>query len=111
MYSLLILFVSFSLIYSQCNFTILWFNDNHPWDIHSDGNDIERFSLIQPKYLSIFEFNRWTGYFEIRKSSYQTITNPEMLIVNYTKINDGFICHAINGKQCVDYEVKIFLFY
>ncbi len=33
-----------------------------------------------------------------------------MLIESYTKISDGFICHAINGKQCVDYEVMIFFF-
>jgi len=108
MYSLLILFVSFPLIHSQCNDTIEWFNENHPWDSQSDGHDIERFSLIQAKYPSGFEINQWTGLIEIRSASYQKITDKTMLIENYTKINDGFICHAINGKQCVDYEVIIF---
>jgi hypothetical protein len=107
MYSLLFLFVFFPLIYSQCNYTIKWFNENHPWDSNSDGNDIERFSLIRVKYPSIFEFNRWTGFIEIRNASYQKITDETMLIEHYTKIDDGFICHAINGKQCIDYEVMI----
>jgi hypothetical protein len=111
MYSLLILFVSFPLIYSQCNYTIHWFNENHPWDSQSNGNDIERFSLIQAKYPSIFEFSRWTGYIEIRNASYQKLNDKTMLIEDYTKIADGFICHAINGKQCVDYEVKNFPFF
>jgi len=110
MYSLLILCVSFSLIYSQCNYTTIWFNGNHPWDSNSDGNDIERFSLIRAKYPSIFEINRWTGYFEVRQASYQKITDKMMLIESYTQISDGFICHAIGGKQCVDYEVMIFFF-
>ncbi len=110
MYSLLILFVSFlPLIHGQCNYTIRWFNENHPWDSNSNGNDIERVSLIRATYPSIFEFNRWTGFIDIRKASYQKITNQTMLIENYTKINDVFICHAIYGKQCVDYEVKILL--
>ncbi len=111
MYSLLTLFIFFPLIYSQCDYTIQWFNENHPWDSQFNGNDIERFSLIQAKYPSIFEFSRWTGYFEIRNASYQKLTNKTMLIESYTKINDGFICHAINGKQCIDYEVKIFFFF
>lgn len=107
MYSLvlLLLFASFSLVDSQCNYTMHWFNDNHPWDSQSNGNDIERFSLIQAKYPSFFQFNRWTGYFDIRNASFQTITDKTILIESYTRINDGFICHAIDGKQCVDYEV------
>jgi hypothetical protein len=105
----MILFVSFPLIHSQCNYTSQWFNENHPWDSHSEGNDIERFPLIRAKYPSIFEINRWTGLFQIRNASYQQITDKTMLIENYTEIIDGFICHAINGKQCIDYEVKTFV--
>ena len=111
MYSLLILLISFPLIHGICNYTDQWFNENHPWSPDAQGNDIERFSIIRAKYPSVFEINRWNGSFEIRKASYQQTTNPAMLIENYTKIHDGFLCHAINGKQCVDYEVKIiFLF-
>lgn len=108
MYTLLILFVSFPLTYGICNYTSQWFNENHPGDFHLNGSDIERFSLIRAKYPSVFEISRWTGLFEIRSAPNQTTTDETMLIVNYTKINDGFICHAINGKQCVDYEVTIF---
>jgi hypothetical protein len=108
MYTLLILFIFLPLIHSQCNYS-KWFNENHPWD--SNGHDIERFPLIRAKYPSLFEINRWTGLFEIRNASYQKITDKTMLIENYTEINDGFICHAINGKQCVDYEVKSLLFF
>lgn len=108
MFSLLILLVCFRVISSQCNYTLQWFNEDHPWDSGKNGNDIERFSLIRAKYPSIFEISRWTGYFEIRNASYQKVTDSTMLIENYTRINDGFICHAINGKQCVDYEVIIF---
>ncbi|CAF2360569.1 unnamed protein product [Rotaria sp. Silwood2] len=111
MYFLLILFISFPLFHCECNYTSEWFNENHPWDIESDGNDIERFSLIRAKYPLIFEFNEWTGLFEIRKASYQPITNQTMLIENYTQIYDGFICHAINGKQCIDYEIRFCLDY
>jgi hypothetical protein len=110
MYCFLIVFISLPLIYSQCDYTLQWFNENHPWDSQSNGNDIERFSLIQAKYPSIFEFSRWTGYIEIRNASYQKETNQTMLIENYTRITDGLICHAINGKQCVDFEVKNLLF-
>lgn len=105
MYSLLILLLCFSVVYSQCTYTLQWFNENHPWDTQSNGNDVERFSLIRAKYPSIFEINRWTGYIEIRNASYQKITDKTMLIESYTKITDGFICQAINGKQCLDYEV------
>jgi hypothetical protein len=108
MYTLFILFISFPLIYGICNYTSEWFNENHPWDSHLNGSDIERFSLIRAKYPLVFEISRWTGLFEIRNASNTHMTTTTMLIENYTVINDGFICHAINGKQCVDYEVKIF---
>ncbi|CAF0724304.1 unnamed protein product [Rotaria sp. Silwood1] len=106
MYILLILFISFPLFHCECNNTSEWFNENHPWDLELDGNDIERFSIIRAKYPSKFEFTQWTGFFEIRKASYQQITNPTLLIENYTQIYDGFICHSINGKQCIDYEIR-----
>ncbi|CAF0934325.1 unnamed protein product [Adineta steineri] len=111
MYILLILFVSFRLIHCQCNYPSKWFNENHPWDINSKGNDIERFALIQAKYPSIFDINPWTGLFEIRNASYQQTIDNTMLIENYTKISDGFICHAIQGKQCIDYEIRFCLEY
>ena len=105
---LILLFVCFRLIDSQCNYTMHWFNENHPWISQPNGNDIERFSLIQAKYPSFFEFNRWTGYFDVRIASSQSIIDKTILIEHYTRINDGFICHAVNGKQCIDYEVIIF---
>lgn len=108
MYILLILFINFSLIHSQCNYTSEWYNENHPWDSQFNGSDVERFSLIRAKYPLVFEITRWTGLFEIRKASFQQTTDPGILIENYTKIPDGFICHAVDGKQCVDYEVKVY---
>ncbi|CAF4429641.1 unnamed protein product, partial [Adineta steineri] len=84
MYMLLILFVFFRLIHCQCNYPSKWFNENHPWDINSKGNDIERFALIQAKYPTIFDINPWTGLFEIRNASYQQTIDNTMLIENYT---------------------------
>ena len=105
------MFVLFPFTYGICNYTSEWFNENHPWDSRSDGNDIERFSLIRAKYPSKFEINRWTGSFEIRQASKQQITNTNIILIEkYTQISDGFVCHAINGGRCIDYEVKISLF-
>ncbi|UJR25911.1 hypothetical protein I4U23_007259 [Adineta vaga] len=111
MYTLLILFVSFSLTDSQCNYTSEWFNEYHPWESHSNGNDIERLGLIQAKYPKTFELTRWTGSFEIRQASYQKLTNETILMTHYTTIKDGLICHAVGGKQCVDYEIRFCLEY
>lgn len=106
---LILLLFCFPLIDSQCNYTMHWFNENHPWISQSNGNDIERFSIIQAKHPSFFEFNKWTGYFDVRIASTQPISNTTNFIESYTRINDGFICHAINGKQCIDYEVIVFV--
>ncbi|CAF1025387.1 unnamed protein product [Rotaria sordida] len=111
MYILVILFISFPLFHCKCNNASEWFNENHPWDFQSDGNDIERFSIIRAKYPFKFEYSLWTGLFEIRKASYQSVTNQTMLIEDYTQIYDGFICHAINGKQCIDYEIRFCIEY
>ncbi|CAF0774444.1 unnamed protein product [Adineta ricciae] len=111
MYTLLILLAFFPLIHSQCNYTSDWFNENHPWEPNSNGNDIERFSLIRARYPWIFELTPWTGLFEIRRASHQQMTNGTISIANYTSIRDGFICHAVDGQQCVDYEIRFCLQY
>ncbi|CAF3193332.1 unnamed protein product [Rotaria socialis] len=111
MYILLILLISFPLNHGECNYTTEWFNENHPWETHSNGHDIERYSIIRAKYPLTFDITQWTGSFEIRKADDHRRVDPEILIENYTKIHDGFICHAINGKLCADFEIRFCLEY
>ena len=88
------------------NRSILWFNENHPWDSNANGNDVERFSLVQIKYPEIFDLSPWTGVFEIQEASEQNITNRTLLNTEYYKINDGFLCQAHRSKQCIDFKVQ-----
>ena len=90
---------------ANCNHTTEWFNENSP--SQSQGHDIERFSLIRAKYPWKFELSRWTGSFEVRAAPNQNLNSTQpQLIDKYTRIYEGLICHAVNGKQCVDYEVS-----
>lgn len=109
MYTLFILCLTVPLVHGVCDYASSWFNEHQPWDIESMGSDIERYSVIGAKYPWVFEMTRWTGTFEIRRAPHQALTNESLLITNYTVIKDGFICHAVNGKQCVDYEVRLSL--
>lgn len=105
--SWLLLSICLPLIHADCDYTSEWFNENHPWDASANGNDIERFPLIQAKYPWKFEYSQWTGGIRIRPATEQKpVSNATELISKYVQIKDGLICHAVNQQRCTDFEVE-----